>query len=177
LLHIAFHAGRASDPQSLPLSLLLSILADGDSSRLHRLLVEDARSALSVGAWLDEGFDPGLAYFYLTLPPGGDPDLVERQLLDVLAAVVAEGVSEAELEKARNIVLADFWRALSTISGKARAVGDFEVFHGNYENLFGLPSRLEAVTVGDLQAAAAAIFDNDNMTVGVLRSPDEDGAL
>jgi len=177
LLHIAFHAGRASDPQSLPLSLLLSILADGDSSRLHRLLVEDARSALSVGAWLGEGFDPGLAYFYLTLPPGGDPDLVERQLLGALAAVVAEGVSEAELEKARNIVLADFWRALSTISGKARTVGDFEVFHGNYESLFGLPSRLEAVTVGDLQAAAAAIFDNDNMTVGVLRSPDEDGAL
>lgn len=177
LLHIAFHAGRASDPQSLPLSLLLNILAGGDSSRLHRLLVEDARTALSVGARLDEGFDPGLAYFYLTLPPGGDPDLVERQLLDALAAVVAEGVSEAELEKARNIVLADFWRALSTISGKARAVGDFEVFHGSYEELFGLPSRLEAVTVGDLQAAAAAIFDNDNMTVGVLRSPDEDGAL
>jgi len=177
LLHIAFHAGRASDPQSLPLNLLLSILADGDSSRLHRLLVEDARTALSVGARLDKGFDPGLAYFYLTLPPGGDPDLVERQLLDALAAVVAEGVSEAELEKARNIVLADFWRALSTISGKARAVGDFEVFHGNYEELFGLPSRLEAVTVGDLQAAAAAVFDNDNMTVGVLRSPDEDGAL
>ncbi len=177
LLHIAFHAGRASDPQSLPLSLLLNILADGDSSRLHRLLVEDARTALSVGASLGEGFDPGLAYFYLTLPPGGDPDLVERQLLDALAAVVAEGVSEAELEKARNIVLADFWRALSTISGKARAVGDFEVFHGNYEELFGLPSRLESVTVGDLQAAAAAIFHNDNMTVGVLRSPDEDGAL
>lgn len=74
-------------------------------------------------------------------------------------------------------MLADFWRALSTINGKASAVGDFEVFHGNYEELFGLPSRLEAITVGDLQAAAAAVFDTGNMTVGVLRSPDEDGAL
>lgn len=177
LLHIAFHAGRAKDPQSLPLSLLLNILADGDSSRLHRLLVEEERTALSVGTWLDEGFDPGLAYFYLTLPPGGNPELVERQLLDALAAVIAEGVSEAELEKARNIVLADFWRALSTINGKARAVGDFEVFHGNYEELFALPSRLEAITVDDLQVAATAVFDTDNMTVGVLRSPDEEGAL
>ncbi len=177
LLHVAFHAGRAKDPQTLPLSLLLNILADGDSSRLHRLLVEEERTALSVGAWLAEGFDPGLAYFYLTLPPGGDPGLVERQLLDALAGVVAEGVSEAELEKARNIVLADFWRALSTINGKASAIGDFEVFHDNYEELFSLPSRLEAITAGDLQAAAAAVFDTGNMTVGVLRSPDEDGEL
>ena len=156
---------------------MLNILADGDSSLLHRLLVEDERTALHVGARLDEGFDPGLAYFYLTLPPGGDPELVERQLLDALAAVVAEGVSEAELEKARNIALADFWRGLATIDGKAGAVGDFEVFHGDYEELFGLPSRLEAITVGDLQAAAAAVFDTGNMTVGVLRAPDEEGAL
>ena len=177
LLHIAFHASRAKDPQSLPFSLLLDILADGDSSRLHQLLVEQEGTALSVGAWFDEGFDPGLAYFYLTLPPGADPEKVESQLLDALAHVVAEGVSEAELEKARNIVLADYWRALSTINGKASAIGEFEVFHGNYEALFDLPSRLDAVTVADLQAAAAAVFDTDNMTVGVLRAPDEEGAL
>ena len=74
-------------------------------------------------------------------------------------------------------MLADYWRALSTINGKASAVGDFEVFRGNYEALFSLPSRLAAITVADLQAAAAAVFDTNNMTVGVLRAPDEEGAL
>ena len=53
---------------------------------------------------------------------------------DRLAAT--EGVSEEELAKARNIVLADFWRGLATINGKAAALGNYEVFHGDYEKLF-----------------------------------------
>ncbi len=176
LLHVAFHAFSAGDTQSLPLTLLLNILASGDSSRLHRMLVEDEGLALSVGAWLDEGFDPGLAYFYLTLPPGGDPAAAERRMIEELMRVVADGVSETELQKARNIMLASFWRGLATIDGKAGSVGDYEVFHGNYETLFNLPALLDAVTVDDLRDVSAHVFDTDNMTVGVLRAPDEDDA-
>lgn len=176
LLHIAFHAFSASDPQTLPLNLLLNILASGDSSRLHRALVEDENIALSVGAWLDEGFDPGLAYFYLTLPPGGDPAAAERRVIEELTRVIADGVDETELQKARNIMLADYWRGLATIAGKAGLVGDYEVFHGNYEKLFNLPATLGLITVDDLRDVAARVFGANNMTVGVLRATDEDDA-
>lgn len=175
LLHIAFHAGSATDPETLPLSLLLNILVGGESSRLHRTLVEEEELALDVNGFQDEGFDPGLAYFYLTLPPGGDVERVERRLLEELQKVATEGVSEAELTKARNIVLADFWRGLATINGKASALGQYEVFLGDYELLFDVPAQTESVTVGDLQAAAA-IFRAENMTVGVLRPAPGDGA-
>ncbi len=171
LLHLAFHADSAADPATLPMTLLLSILTSGDSSRLHRLLVEEEGLAISVGSYLDEGFDPGLAYFYLTLPPDGDPAAVERRVLEELTRVAAEGISDAELAKARNILLADFWRGLATIDGKAAALGRFEVFHGNYETLFDLPDTLAAVTAADLQDVAARVFRQRNMTVGVLRAP------
>jgi len=171
LLHVAFHAGSASDPETLPLSLLLNILTGGDSSRLHRLLVEDEGLAISVGAYQSEGFDPGLAYFYLTLPPGADTDDVEARLLEELLRVADEGVTDAELSKARNIMLAEYWRELATINGKAAALGRFEVFHGDYEKLFDLPGALQAVTSEDLLAVAAKVFHANNMTVGVLRAP------
>ena len=174
LLHMAFHAGSAADPETLPMTLLLSILTGGDSSRLHRLLVEDEGLAISVGSYLDEGFDPGLAYFYLTLPPGADPAAVERRVLEALSLVASDGVSDAELSKARNILLADFWRGLATIDGKAEALGSYEVFHGDYEKLFELPDTLAAVTGADLQAVAARVFRTRNMTVGVLRAPAEE---
>ena len=176
LLHVAFHSGAARDPETLHMGLLLNILAAGDSSRLHRALVEDEGIALSVGAFNDEGFDPGLTYFYLTLPPGGDVAAAEGRLLEELMRVAADGVTEEELSKARNIVLADFWREMSTISGKAGAVGDFAVFHGDYQWLFDLPAAVEAVTAQDLQAVAASVFDEDNMTVGALVAPDEEEA-
>ena len=174
LLHFAFHAGSAADPETLHLDLLIAILAAGDSSRLHRRLVEEEQLALSLGGLLFEGFDPGLAYFYLTLPPGGSLAEAEAAFLAELERIAAEGVTDQELEKARNLQIADFWRGMQTIDGKASALGNFEVFTGDYENLFALPERLSAITGADLQAVASSVLRRDNMTVGTLRSPAEE---
>ena len=173
LLHVAFHAGSAADPETQHMNLLLDILTDGSSSRLHRLLVEEEQLALSVGGMQMEGFDPGLVYFRLTLPPGADIGAVETRLLEELTRVAIQGVTNAELIKAQNIVLADFWRGLSTINGKASALGSFDVFTGNYENLFSLPEDVRAITAEQVQAVAVKVFRRNNMTVGVLRSAED----
>ncbi len=177
LLHMAFHSGRANDPDMLAHNLLLSILAGDRSSRLHQLLVEQEQLVISVGVYLHEGFDPGLTYFYMTLPPGGDVATVEARVLEELERVAAEGVTEDELAKARNIMLADFWREMATIDGKASLLGDFDVFHGSYEVLFSLPGQLEAVTVEDLKTVAGKVFRRNNMTVGTLEAPPTEEAL
>ncbi len=171
LLHVAFHAGATGDPETLHMDLLLTVLAEGDSSRLHRALVEDEQLVLSVGGFQTDGFDPGLVYFYLTLPPGGDLAAAETRLLEELRRVADEGVTAAELEKARNLRLASFWRSLQTINGKASALGNFEVFTGDYENLFAVPEQLAQTDTAALQEAARQVFRRGNMTLGVLRSP------
>ena len=175
LIHMAFHAGSATDPETLPLSVLLNILVGGDSSRLHQQLVEEEQVALAIGGFQMEGLDPGLVYFYLTLPPGADTDDVERRLFKALDRVAEEGITEAELQKARNIMIADYWRSLSTIDGKAAALGRAEVFFGDYQQAFSLPDQLAAVTAAEIQQAAANVFRRANMTVGVLRSPETGG--
>ncbi len=172
LLHVAFHAGATGDPETLHMDLLLAVLAEGDSSRLHRALVEDEQLALSVGGFQTDGFDPGLVYFYLTLPPGGDLETVEARLLEELQRVADEGITAAELEKARNLRLASFWRGLQTISGKASALGNYEVFSGDYENLFAVPEQLAETDAAALQAVAKQVFRRANMTLGILRAPE-----
>ena len=174
LLHVTFHAGRATDPETLPLSVLLNVLVGGDSSRLHRRFVEDEQLALAVGGFQMEGIDPGLVYFYLTLPPGADVGAVEDRLLEELQQVADEGISDAELQKARNIMIADYWRGLSTINGKASALGNAEVFLGDYQLAFSLPDELSAITAEKIQEVAASVFDRRKMTVGVLQSPVEE---
>ncbi len=171
MLHVAFHAGAAADPETAAMRLLLSILVDGDSSRLHRLFVEEEQLAISIAGFQFEGFDPGLVYFYATLPPGGDPGLLEQRLFEELARVAEEGVSEAELEKARNIALVDFWRTMATINGKAAGLGDAAVFRGSYEKHFDLAKDIEALTGEDLNAVAAGVFYRSNATIGVLSAP------
>ena len=156
--------------------VFIDMLVEGDSSRLHRLLVEEEQLALSVGSLQSDGFDPGLVYFYLTLPPGGDIAAAEERLYAELRRVATEGVTDAELEKARNLRLASFWRSLQTIDGKASALGNFETFTGDHENLFAVPERLAATTPDELRTAAAKVFRRNNMTTGILRAPPEDDA-
>ena len=171
LLHVAFHAGATNDPDTLRLDLLLSVIAEGDSSRLHRALVEEEGLAISVSGRQSDGFDPGLAYFALTLAPGTDMAVAETRLREELSRVVTSGISQSELAKARNLRLAAFWRGLQTINGKASALGNFEVFTGDYENLFAVPQQLKEITAEELQAVAARVFRDDNVTVGILSAP------
>jgi len=176
LLHVAFHAGATGDPETLHMDLLLALLAEGDSSRLHRVLVEEEQLAISISGMQTDGFDPGLVYFYLTLPPGGDVAVAEARLLAELERIVKDGVTTAELQKARNLRIASFWRGLQTINGKASSLGSFEVFTGDHENLFAIPEQLTAITPTELQAVAAKVFRTNNMTVGTLRAPTEGAA-
>ncbi len=170
LLHIAFHGFRAADPETLAMELLLKVLVDGNSSRLHRRLVEDDELAISIDGFQQQGFDPGLVYVYLTLPAGTDPAAAEAAVFDELAALIADGVSDAELTKAKNILLADFWRDLATIDGKAEALGTFEVFHGGFERLFERPAAVDALGADALRQVAERVFQRRNATIGVLRA-------
>ncbi len=169
MVQMAWHSGAAADPDMPALDVLMTILTEGDSSRLHQALVEDEGLAIQVGGYVHKGFDPGLTWIYAVLPPGGSTTELEARVAEILGGIVRDGVSPAELARAKNMLVADYWRELSTISGKAEALGTYEVFHGDYRKLFAATGQWEAVTAAGVRAAAAQVFDPDKRTVGVLQ--------
>lgn len=168
LLQCAYKAPRAADPRAPAVSLLLCALVEGDASRLHRSLVEDRRLAIEVGGHWQEGFDPGLLWLSLALPEGADPEEARQALDEELAAVAADGITEAELERARNLVTVGLWKRLAAIDGKAQLLGEYEVFHGDGAKLFDAPAQIAAVCAEELRAVAADILDERRRTLGVL---------
>jgi zinc protease len=171
LLYMAYKSPAANDPQGPAINLLMSVLTEGDSSRLHRLLVEEKKLAIEVDGSFQEGFDPGLTWLQLTLPEGGNVAEAERALDEALAQVVAQGVTEAELARAKNLYASSFWKQLATINGKANLLGAFEIYEGDWRKLFDSPATYEKVTRDDVKKAAALIFQKNHRTVGVLQSP------
>ncbi len=170
ILAYAFHSGIGAGSKDYPaLELLATILARGDSSRLHQRLVEREQAAVGAGAFAEAGFDPGLLWVYAMLPPGGDLAKAEMLLDDELAKIARDGVTAAELDKARNLQLSAFWRGMATINGKARALGTAEVFEGDYRKAFDEPVAFEAVTAAQVQALAARILRRQNRTTGLLQ--------
>ena len=170
LLFYAYKSPAANDAQGPAINLLMSVLTEGNSSRLHRLLVEEKQVAIEVDGHFAEGFDPGLTWLQLTLPQGAKVAEVEKMLDAALGQVVAQGVTDAELTRAKNLYASSFWKELATINGKASLLGQFEVFEGDYRKLFDSPGAYDKVTRADVQKAAALVFQKNRRTVGVLEA-------
>jgi len=168
LLQFAYHSIAGSDPRLPALELLMRILTDGDASRLHRSLVEERKLAIAADSHIDSGFDPGLAWIFLSLPAQGDLKGAEAAFDAEIEKIRTQGVSAAELNRARNQALADFWRKLATIDGKASALGSYAVLKGGYQKLFDAPHAYEQVTVEDVKKLAVELLRPSNRTVGVL---------
>ena len=170
LLMYGYKSPAANDPQGPAINLLLSVLTEGNSSRLHRLLVEEKKIAIEVNGYFSEGFDPGLTWLQLTLPEGAKVADVEKALDDALDQVVSQGVTDAELARAKNLYASTFWKQIATINGKAMLLGQFDVFEGDYKKLFDSPAAFDKVTREDVQKAAALVLQKNHRTVGVLET-------
>ncbi|HEX7030432.1 MAG TPA: pitrilysin family protein [Gammaproteobacteria bacterium] len=168
MLQMAWHSGTADAATMPALEVLMTLLTEGESSVLHQSLVEQ-QLAIQTGGYVHQGFDPGLTWIYAILPPYGDAAAVEKKVTGALEAIASEGVSRTQLEKAKNMLTANYWRQMATISGKAQALGTYEIFHGDYRELFNAPEAWAAVTADEVREVAAAIFRRENRTVGVLR--------
>jgi zinc protease len=168
LLEVAYHAGQANGPDAEAEELLDAILTEGESSRLYQRLVDRDRVAVDVDSWLQRGFDPGAYAFYVTVAPDKGAAAAESSLTDELARVARDGVTETELQKAKTMRLASYWRSLETIDGKASALGRYEALRGDYRMLFSAPARYDKVTRRKVQEVARRIFTEKNRTVGTL---------
>jgi Predicted Zn-dependent peptidases len=102
------------------------------------------------------------------LPAGGDSKKAETAFDLEIERLRDSGVTAQELARARSQALADFWRGLATIDGKAEALGQYAVLQGGYERLFDMPRAYESVTVEDIRKLATDLLRSTNRTVGVL---------
>jgi len=168
LMMIGYHTVDAKSPDYYPLQVLQTILFSGQSSRMYQRLVDKDQIALFVGGGLGPAFDPTL--FTITAQPkaNAQPEAVEKAIYEEFDKVKTKEVTDQELEKAKNILLANFYRSLKTISGKANTLGSYEVFFGDYRKLFTAADDYAKVTKADLQRVAQKCFTDKNRTVATL---------
>jgi zinc protease len=168
LLQVAFHSPAAADPDFVPLDVLERILLKGESSRLYQRLVDKQQVAIGVGGGQSPHFDPFL--FELDVQPrdGVAIDRIEQLLYEELGRVQATLVEERELQKAKNNAVAEFYRAMRTIDGKANALGTYDVIFGDYRKLYQTVDTINRVTRGDVQRVARKYLNARNRTVAIL---------
>jgi zinc protease len=168
LLMVGYHVPETAHPDYYALKVLQTILFSGQSSRMYQRIVDKDQLALSVNADYDFAFDPTL--FVITSQPkeGVATSAVERAVYEELEKTKKEPVADHEIEKAKNILLANFYRQIKTISGKANQIGSYEVFFGDYRKLFNAAEDYQKVTKEDVRRVAQKYFADKNRTVATL---------
>jgi zinc protease len=161
-------AKRAMDPPAqndiYPLVVLSNALARGVTSRLYQALVEK-QLAVNVSSNADQHRDPGLFNLSATVRPGVEPKLVEETVLSELRRVGEQGLTGAEVEKAKQQILAqvaydrDGTFNIAEQMSEAEAVADWRFYKDYAANI----SRVQSA---DVQRVARAYFTEDNRTVG-----------
>ena len=167
-LAVAYHVPESNHPDSVVIEVLNDILTGGQSSRLYKRLVDTDQLALAAQASDGNHFDPGLWIFFVQPRAGVDTAKVEKVLFEELEKLQTTPVTDAELRKARNRLQTNFYRGLQTISGRANAIGSYEVFRGGYEKLLNAGKEWEAVSAADIQRVAKLYLRANNRTVGTL---------
>ncbi len=150
---------------SAALTMADVILSQGRSSRLYQSLVYQQVVAQSVNSNADLKEDAGLFYLTAILAQGKKPADAETALLAEVKKLQDTPVSAAELEKAKNQVIASQLRQRETNLGKSQALGSAAVLLGDPKRVNTELDKLQAVTAADVQRVAKKYFTPENRYV------------
>lgn len=167
---VAYHVPETKSKDYYALNLLSAILTNGKTSRLYQALVDEKQLATNVFSDYEDGFDPTLFKIYLSVSANKSTESVESTLYSQIDKIAKEGISDLELQKAKNQLLMRFYDAIATIDGKSNSLGTYEMFFNDYKKMFKAPEAYALVSKEDIKRVAQTYFKKSNRTVGVLKS-------
>src|SRR5205814_301363 len=140
---------RSGDEPALELAD--EILSGGQSSRLYQSLVYEQQVAQGASFDADLREDLGLLRFRVIVASGKTLPEAEKALNQQIEKVLKDGVTEAELDKAKNRFLTEKLMERETDNGKASALGEAAVIYRDPNHINTDLSKYRAVTAGEIK--------------------------
>jgi len=155
--------------QGEALDILSQIIGGGANSRLFKALVTDQGIAAGAGAYYT-GTTMDLTRFvvYATPRPNVTLAQVEEATDKVLAELIANGVTEQELARAKTGLIADSVYSRDSQQSMARMYGAGLAIGESIDDIRLWPQRIAAITADQVKAVAVEIFDRRRSVTGLL---------
>ena len=153
--------------------VLSQVLSAGESSRLYSRLVREEQVALEVRTHLDRRRGPDFLFLY-TITRGEDPEVARDLILEEAANLVSGGISQEELDTAKEQLFQDTISRLETNLGRALVFGHDALYYGDAARINGELDRIDAMTLADVHAVAARYLVETNLDVLLVRTVDEE---
>jgi predicted Zn-dependent peptidase len=151
--YFGFLIPKSRTPEHYALELAVAVLADGESSRLERLLVRDKAVAQRVSAWTRDYVGPDELAVQTVLTEKAKLSDVQKLVEAELAKLAKALVPAAELEKVKRRIRSSFVFGLQTNMSRATRLGEYESYFGDARLLATELNQYMAVTPQAIQDA------------------------
>jgi predicted Zn-dependent peptidase len=162
---MAYHMPAQGTDDAYALSMLTTLLSDGESSRLSKSIVDKQQKALQVMAFPFALEDPGLFLVFGLVNMGVSLADLEASIDQEIDRVKIEEVGEMEFKKLQNKVETDFVTGNSTMAGIAENLANYHVYFGNANLINNEIDRYRKVTPADLKRVATQYLKQENRVV------------
>lgn len=164
---------EAKHPDMAPLAVLDAILTTGKSSRLYTDLVYSTQIAQNAFSDAGQNQQPGLFYVGAIMTSGHQPAEAEKAILANLNRLRTEPVTVAELDRAKNQILASTLRGRETILGRGMELGQSTVVEGDPSRANTDMDEIMRVTAADIRRVVNTWLPEDRrVTVRYLAEAD-----
>ncbi len=159
-LGLGWRTAATNEPDVYAVDLLTYILGDSPSSRLSQRLRDQDRLVFAIEAAYGAWERAGLTTVVARLDPA-NLARAEATVLEVIQRVKAEGVTEAERQRAIITAESNYAFDIETAEGLAKTYGQAETTWTLDDEIAYL-SRLRKITAAQIQAVARKYFADDN---------------
>jgi predicted Zn-dependent peptidase len=170
-LRLSWHSPALFAPGDADLDMAAHVLGGGKSSRLYRSLVFEKRIAQDVFAYQSSQLLGSLFQVGVTAKPGHDLDEIGAAVAAEIARLVAEGPTDAELARARNTHLADFYKSLDHLQTRADLLNHYQHVLGDPDGVSRDVGRYEKTTTASVRDAFASVVGAGHLDLRISPDP------
>lgn len=175
--YLAPSYSTAKPGEAEALDILMKIVADGATSRLYKkLVVDDKIAATTGGDFSGWGLDSGTISLYAVAAPNVGLDKIETAVDGVLDDIRTNGVTKAELDRAKKSFLADFIYESDNQASLARRYGWSVAIGRTVADVEDWPNKIANVSQEDIKKAADTYIDARHSVTGWLVPKSAEGS-
>ncbi|MCX7418117.1 MAG: insulinase family protein, partial [Planctomycetia bacterium] len=160
-----YHIPSGPHPEFAAVDVLETILTQAPAGKLYKALVETKKAA-SVSGGAFALHDPGVLLLMAEVSKGNDAHVVLESMMDAIDQVVAKGVDDEDVERAKQKLLKQRELQAAQSAGIAIELSEWAA-QGDWRLYFLYRDRLEKVTADDVKKVAANYLRQNNRTVGL----------
>jgi zinc protease len=149
------------------MDVLLAILSHGRGSRFYKRIFKELELVTDIQADFFTQKDPSIFSVYAAFPYENRA-LVEEAILAELQRVLNGDLSEAELERAKTILLSEYALSTEANAGLASTLGFYAIVAGDYRFALSYPEGIRGLTVKDVVEVARKYIDPERYLEIVL---------